>query len=256
MNTNKKVNIDSAMMKFLYVKYKQYLLPAGVIAVCAFLFIFVIIPQFQNLLSAQQQAKVEANKLAILRNNLNLLSNLDETQLNTQLQIVSTALPPGKDFAGILTAVSIAANRSGVSLGDYQFQVGDITKPQEPGAVSFPYLKLVLTINGGINGVTGFITELYKTAPLSEVTSVRVSSATSEVTAYFYFRPFPPLGFNDNVPVTIVSPQGLATITNLSSWNNAGGNAQAPIAPAAPVSTPAPQPQVPAATSSASGGFQ
>ncbi len=252
---NKKVNIDAVAFKFLYAKYQQYLLPAGVIAVSAILFIFVIIPQFQNLLSAQQQAKVEANKLAILRNNLNLLSNLDETQMNTQLQVVSATLPPGKDFAGILTAVSIAANRAGVSLGDYEFQVGDITKPQQDGIVSYPYLQLVLTINGGVSGVTGFITELYRTAPVSEVTSVKVSSTNSQITAFFYYRPFPPLGFNDNVPVTTVTPDGLTTIANLSSWSNSGGNAQVPApTPVAPSPIPASQTQSPAASSSASNG--
>jgi len=216
----KKVNIDSTTFWFLYRRYKEYLLPVGVILVCILLFLLVIIPQFQNFLDTQGQAKSEANKLIILKNNLNLLTNMDESQLDSQLQIVSVALPPNKDFEGILNGISVAANRAGVFLGDYEFQVGDITKPSL-NAQSFPSLQLSLTINGGVSGITKFMAEIYKTVPLSEITGVKVTSTTSEITILFYYKPFPPLGFNDSTPINSVSSQGLSTISNLSSWNNA-----------------------------------
>ncbi len=215
----KKVNIESATFWFLYRKYKEYLLPVGVILACILLFLFFIAPQFQNFLDTQEQVKTESNKLAILKNNLNLLTNIDESQMDSQLQIVSGALPPNKDFAGILNGISVAANKAGVFLGDYEFQVGDITKPSL-NIQSFPSLQLSLTINGGLAGVTRFMAELYKTIPLSEVTNVKVTSTNSEITALFYYRPFPPLGFNDSAPIKAVSQAELSTITNLSSWNN------------------------------------
>ena len=232
----KKVNIDSATFWFLYRKYKEYLLPVGVIFACILLFLFVIIPQFQNLLDTQQQVKAESNKLLVLKNNLNLLTNLNESQMDSQLQIVSSALPPNKDFAGILNGISTAAEKAGVFLGDYEFQVGDIAK-SSLNIQSFPYLKLTLTINGGVNGVTRFMAELYKTVPLSEIVNVKVTSTTSEITALFYYRPFPPLGFNDSAPISPISQQGLSTIANLYSWNNivkAGQNVPGPF----PVSSP------------------
>ncbi len=255
---NKKVNIDAATLRFLYIKYKQYLLPGGVIAACVLLFIFVIIPQFQNLLSAQEEAKIETNKLNVLKNNLNLLTNLDPGQLNSQLQTVSAVLPADKDFAGILYAVSAAADRAGVSLGDYQFQVGDITKPETQGINSLPYLQLVLSINGGTSDVTRFMQELYKTAPISEVTDVEIGPAVSRITAYFYYRPFPPLGYNDSTPITVVSPEGLNTISNLSSWTNVNGVSNVSNQPTA---TPSPSPASaasasPAASQSATTPFQ
>jgi len=215
----KKVNIDSTTFWFLYRRYKEYLLPVGVIFVCILLFLLVIIPQFQNFLDTQQQAKAEASKLAILKNNLNLLTNIDETQTNTQLQIVSGALPPNKDFEGILNGISIAANKAGIFLGDYEFQVGDITKPSL-NIQSFPSLQLSLTINGGVSGVTQFMTELYKTFPLSEITDVKVSNTISDITLLFYYKPFPSIGFSDSAPITPISQAGTAIIANLSSWNN------------------------------------
>lgn len=215
-----KINIDTTTFLFLYGRYKEYLLPIGVILASILLFLVVIIPQFQNLLDSQQQAKVESGKLLVLKNNLSLLTNLDESQTDSQLQIVSRALPPDKDFGGILTAISSAANRSGVSLGDYQFQVGDISKPSL-NVQSFPSLQLALTINGGMDGVLKFLTELYKSVPLSEVTSVKVNNTTSEIVVLFYFRPFPPSGRDENAPINPVSQADLSTINNLSSWNNA-----------------------------------
>jgi hypothetical protein len=136
------------------------------------------------------------------------------------LQIVSVALPPNKDFSGVLDGISVAANKSGVFLGDYEFQVGNISTPSI-SIQSFPSLQITLKINGGVSGVTRFITELYKTVPLSEVSSVKVSNSDSEITALFYYKPFPPLGFNSSLPINTVSPQGLSVINTLSSWNNA-----------------------------------
>ena len=215
----KKINIDSTVFLFIYRKYKDYLLPAGVIAVCILLFLLVIIPQFQIYVDTQAQVKVESKKLLILKNNLNLLSSVNESQMDSQFQIASIALPPNKDFEGILNGISIAANKAGVFMGDYNFQVGDINKTAL-NIKSYPFLQLTLTVNGGIVGVTKFMKELYKTLPLSEVTDVTISSATSQVIVVFYYRPFPALGFNSSLPISLVSQEGVNTINDLSKWNN------------------------------------
>jgi len=227
----KKVNIDSTTFWFLYRSYKEYLLPAGVIFASILLFVLVIIPQFQSFLDTQQNIKAESDKLTSLKNNLNLLTNMDESQMDSQLQIVSKTLPPDKDFEGILNGISIAADKAGVSLGDYEFQVGDITKPSL-NIQSYPSLQISLTINGGVSGVTGFISELYKTVPLSEITDLKVTSRTSAVTALFYYKPFPPLGSNNGNPINPVSQTGASVITNLSSWNNVIGPAPVQLSPA------------------------
>ena len=236
----RKVNIDAATFRFLYIRYKEYLLPVGVVIACVLLFIFVIIPQFQNLLDTQQQAKIESNKLAVLKNNLNLLTNLNESQLDSQLKVVSKVMPPEKDFGGILNGVSLAANKSGVLLADYEFQVGNINKP-ELIIQSFPSLKIVLTVNGGVADVGKFLEELSKTAPLSEVTDIKVNTANSQVTALFYYRPFPPIGFNDTAPINPISPQDVSTINNLSLWNNIPDLTDTTLV-AQPTPTPVPTP--------------
>lgn len=240
----RKVNIDATTLRFLYIRYKEYLLPVGVIIACILLFVFVIIPQFQNLLDAQQQAKIESNKLAVLRNNLNLLTNLSEPQLDSQLKVVTKVMPPEKDFGGILNGISLAANKAGVSLGDYEFQVGNINKPALI-VQAYPSLEIILTINGGIADVGRFLEELYKTAPLCEITNIKVNSSDSQVTALFFYRPFPPIGFNDTAPIETISPQGVSTINNLSTWNNIPDITQSVLVPQAtptPVASPSSTP--------------
>lgn len=219
----KKINIDSMTFWFLYRKYKQFLLPMGVILACIVLFIFVIIPQFQNLLDNQKQAKIESEKLLVLKNNLNLLTNLNESQVDSQLKVVSRALPPEKDFGGILNAISYSANKAGVSLGDFQFQVGEITKPPL-NVSSFPSLEIKLAINGGTEGVLRFLNELYKSVPLSEAISIKASNTVSEITAIFYYKPFPPLTISESSPMSPISSQSLSIIGNISSWGYASDN--------------------------------
>jgi hypothetical protein len=216
----KKINIDSTTFWFLYRKYQQFLLPAGVIGVSLLVFIFIIFPQFSTLLDNQRQAKLESAKLAVLKGNLNLLTTLNETETDSQLQTVSRAFPSEKAFGGILTAISAAANKTGVSLGDFQFQVGNITNPTIVGT-AIPNLEIVLTVNGDITSVLKFVNELYKSVPLSEVTSIKIHNPTTEVTADFYYRPFPSLIVNEATPIQPVSPDGLTIINNISSWGYA-----------------------------------
>ena len=215
---NGKINYDITTVKFLYDKYKDYLLPLGIVFVCFILFAKIIIPQINNSSETRIQAKMEKEKLLVLRNNLRLISDLNEGNLDSQLLITSDALPPGKDFAGVLNAVSFAASKTGVFLGDYEFQVGDLSKSTSSGGI-FPSLQLVLTVQGGVNATVKFVEELYKSVPVSQVTSVKINLGRSVITAVFYYKPFPPAAY-DSQPMREVSRDDLTTIENISLWNN------------------------------------
>lgn len=216
MNKN---NIDLQTVKFLYAKYKTYILSGIAIFVSFLLFLNVIIPQIQNFFDTQSQIKIENEKLVVLRNNLNSLSNLDEPTLDYQLQVTSDALPDSKDFAGILNGVSIAAGKAGVFLGDFDFQVGDISSKISSGN-KFPSLQLVLSLNAGALDTSRFITELYKTVPLVEVKNIQISGSHSSVTAVFYYKSFPSLKAVDTDPVFLLSAKDLSLVKDLGTWNN------------------------------------
>lgn len=215
---NKKVNLDLNTILVVYKKNKDLIIPILVIAVCILIFAKVIIPQVLNFSSVQEEVRLEANKLTTLKNNLTFLTNLDQKTLDSQFETVSQALPPGKDFAGILNSISAVANLAGVSVGEFEFQVGDLTKPPQLGLKRFPSLEIVINIDGGVNGAEKFISELYKTVPLAEVTGVKVSGETGILTLSFYFKPYPPIGFNDNAPIRHLSDKDQNLINTISAW--------------------------------------
>lgn len=238
---NKKTNIDINTVKLLYHNNRNYILPIVVILVSLFLFIKFIIPQMVALSETQELIKTENEKLEILRNNLNLLSNANEQTLDSQLAVTTEALPTNKDFAGILNAVSLAANRTGVFLGDFEFQVGDVSKdnPQIPLS---PSLELVLTVRGGVKPTLNFINELYRSVPVSEVLTLEINDTVALLTTSFYYKTYPKTGFSYNVPLKPLSKRSLDTINEISSWNNPS-NFEGPVTiNASPSATPVASP--------------
>lgn len=214
---NRKINLDIAIIKILYGRYREHLPYIGVIIVCLLLFIVIIVPQVKNFNNARKEKQERLTKLKVLKNNLNVLASLDEGTLDLQLQTLVLALPVEKDFAGILNALSVAAVRAGVALGDFEFKVGSLSKTQATSA-KFPSLELTLNIGGGARGAVKFISELYKTLPLAQVTNINVSAGFSTITTAFYYKPLPSVRFNDQVPLRKISSENLTLINKISSW--------------------------------------
>src|SRR5476651_472872 len=125
LSSSKKVNIDVDTLSVLYRHYKNYLLPVGVIVGCFLVLFFIVIPQTQQYLTNSDELKAETQKLEVLKNNYNFLSNLDEIKTDGQLKVLSAVLPPDKDFAGVMNSISSTASKTNVSVGDFEFQVGD-----------------------------------------------------------------------------------------------------------------------------------
>ena len=230
----RKIVIKDDQLKIFIRNNKDYLLPLSTTAVSILLFIFFLIPQFQNYLGLREETKIELAKLAVLKNNLNTLSTINETSLNDQLKISEKALPANKDFASILGGVSSAAINSGVTLGDFEFLVGDLTK--SPSNLSqFPTLTLVVNINSDLNGLLKFVDQMEKTLPLSEISSIKDSNNTTSVSLVFYYKPFSPVNLSEDDQIGPISPKDYSFLTTLSSWNNA--DAQPMISVPIPTST-------------------
>src|SRR6266700_1937627 len=101
-------------VRFWYFRYKDsayyHLSIIGVIALVSFfLIIKLILPQVQSWFSIRDEVIATNDKLTVLRNNINLVNNLDRNLLTSQVETSSTALPAQQDFAHILSALSHAA---------------------------------------------------------------------------------------------------------------------------------------------------
>lgn len=214
---DKVFGLEIRTLQELYLKYKNYLTPALIIVVCFMLISQITIPQLNFLSQKLQEEKTERAKLATISKNLEILSNLNETTLDSQLQLATDALPIEKNFAGIINTVNLSANKAGVFLGDYEFSVGDLSKVG-PGK-NAPSMELVLSVNGGIAATGNFVGELYKSLPIAEVTSIMVTGNRSTVTALFYYKPF--VGSSDaTLPLQVISQDRVSLIKEISSWNN------------------------------------
>lgn len=217
----KSIEINRSIMLLLYNKYRDYIVPIATIVVSFLLFMLFTIPQISSLSTRQQEVKFERDKLTSLRNNLNILSSLNDSVLNSQLTVASEALPSTKNFSGVLNTISISANKTGIFLGDFDFQVGDLSSTNVP-AKGFPNLQLSLTVNGNVSSVARFINELYRSLPIVEVTKIDLGGNHAQLNTLFYYKPYAERNIDAGIKLSSLTKNDLDTIREISSWNNPG----------------------------------
>lgn len=212
-----KFSLDKGTYKVLYERYREYLVPFVAIFVCLVLILKIVIPQVQDFIATLNQAKEMQKEILVLKNNVQFLTSLSDSKLDSQMRIASSALPAEKDFAGILNAITAASARAGVSLGDFSFAVGELSTKSAQIAGQ-PSIQVALTVSGDAFLAQRFIQELSKTVPLSEVLNVAISGRSSALTTVFYYKVFPPIQFVATKPIFALSQSEEQLLNKLSSW--------------------------------------
>lgn len=232
-----KTRIDQEVLKILYYRYKDYVLPLAAFIASWLIFLQVVLPQIQNFLSVKDQVTASEQTLAVMTQNYNIIAAANSTELQTFLNTAQKALPPTKDFAGVLNAISTAAGLSGVIVNDYSFQIGDLTNNNTKGLSEQPSIELNITLNGTMDQTKKFLNALEKQLPLSEVTSVDfVSDGTAAIDAHFFYSPLPKINFVDTDPIPVLTA---AEKKMLQSFNNSLANENS-----TPAITPLPTPTI------------
>lgn len=216
---NKKINFDQSTIRILYYKYKEFIIPMFIILVCVTLFLKVTIPQIEDISHIKDEEKTIKDSINILKKDLIFLGTLNSENLDSELDIASTALPPGKDFIGIISSISKSAINSGVKLDDFRFSVGELSTASAKVNTQ-PSLQINLAIKGNINGVKDFVEELAKSFPLSEITSLKIGDSSTTLVTVFYYKPFPPIELNDRAPQRALNKKELDMINKILSWQN------------------------------------
>ena len=227
---NKKINIDVDTISVIYRQYKDYFLPLGVVLASFMILFFIVIPQTQQYLTNADALKAEQQKLDILKNNDNFLTNLDEGETDNQLKILSSTLPSDKDFAGVMNAISNNASKSNVSVGDFKFRVGDLSVSSNASVVNAP-LDVNVSLTGDTQSIISFINQAYKASPLTEIKAVKLDGENTTIEMLFYYKPFSTQGLADDQPILSLSPAANSLITQISSWNNFTAQSQLPLIP-------------------------
>lgn len=225
---NEKIDADLKSLKFIFERNKLYIFPIIIVMICVALFLQFIIPQFKILFAAQEEVKQASLKLQTLKENLNLLANTNEKSLDESLNILNLALPLNKDFSAILNSIYYASQKTGVSLGSFSLQIGDLAVTQKND--EFPSISLSIPVNANASAVNSFVETLSKTVPLSEVTIIKIKNIASSIKLSFYYKP---LGFSDykeGVRINPISQKGLGIINKLRGFENIFSFQQVPIA--------------------------
>lgn len=212
-------NVDTQTLKDLYAAYKQFSVPIFMIIVSFFLIFFALIPQFQDLLTTFSQRSEAVQKLQILKSNLSLLGTTDESDLDSKLAVVLRALPAEKDFESVLTTISSVGNTSGVSLGNFEFRVGDLAGTSS-GNDAFPSLGITLIINDGAVGASRFMSNLAESLPLSEVKKIDVNADSTTLFLVFYYKSLPNAKTSSDIKIVPVSAKQSELLGQLLSWDD------------------------------------
>lgn len=225
---NEKINADIKSIKFIFDRNKFYILPCVVIFICIVLFFQFVIPQFMALTAAREQAKEASLKLGVLKENLNVLVNTNENSLDSQFKILNLALPLNKDFTGILSSIYYAAQKTGVGLGSFSLQVGDLGKEEKNDA--FSTISLSVPVNSDVVGVSSFVENISKSVPLSEVTLIKIGERASTINLLFYYKPLGVTGQKEDIRINPVSQKGLELIDKLTDFGNSSSFPEASVA--------------------------
>lgn len=225
---NAKINADLKSLKFIFERNKLYIFPIIIIAVCIALFLQFVIPQFKILFAAREEAKQASLKLQTLKESLNVLTNTDEKSLDAQLKVLNLALPLSKDFSGILNSIYYTSQKTGVNLGSFSLQIGDLLDTKEKD--DFPTISLSIPMNANVTAINSFVETLSKTVPLSQVSLIKIRNLTSTIGLSFYYKP---LGFSDykeDIHINPLSQKGLRIVNKLRGFENISDFQQVPIA--------------------------
>lgn len=225
---NEKINADLKSLKFIFDRNKHYILPAIVILISIILFWQFVIPQFNILLAAREEARQASLKLQTLKENLNILANTDEKSLDAQLKILNSALPLNKDFSGILNSIYNASEKTGVNLGSFSLQIGDLSDSKKKD--DFPTISLSVPINSNAAGVSNFVETLSKTVPLAEITMIKIINIASSVKVSFYYKPLVFSNLKEDARIIPLTQKGLSMIQELSSFEDASSFQKSPVA--------------------------
>ena len=201
--------------------------------VCFMLIFKIIIPEINQWFSIRDEVIATRQRIATLQQNISFINNLDKNTLNDQLTIVSHALPPEKNFGYVLNALSAAAANSGVSFGDYAFQVGSVslkggTKNGDIQQHGLSIVQLTIVVNGNLNSIKHFIESVETKLPISEVTTVNGSGNSVSLRMQFYQKQFPNVSYSGDQPLQGLSTKNTQLLQNLKSWDSATADQNAP----------------------------
>lgn len=218
-------SLKNSSLQLLYVHFKNSAMyPISVIIfillIAAFLVFYVIIPQYDQWFSIQNEVADTKAKLDVVNNNLNFIGSLDKKKLNDKLKVASSALPLEKDFAPVIGAIADAAIEAGVSTEDYSFRVGRIASNSAEGATLYSAnaISLAIVVNIPVTDVQKFVRAIERKLPLSSVTSLEADSRSTTISVSFLNKPYVSKPFNDETSIKRLTRDQETLLKQMAEW--------------------------------------
>ncbi|MDP3888662.1 MAG: hypothetical protein Q8Q24_01315 [bacterium] len=202
---------------------KNFLLFLAVVVLASLMLIFVtfqlVIPQTSNIFQTGRNLGQVQQKLQILKNKLNDLETLNESELSNRQAVVVKALPTEKNFLLTLGVLVSLANREGLTVESYKSSPG-LVLVKEKGRIEYK-----MTVSGSIEKLKSYLSDVQNSLPLMNPTGklsidIKDNTALASVNIETYYFPLPQtLGAIDK-PVQKLSADEEKYLNLLISYNS------------------------------------
>ncbi len=177
------------------------LLSAVLVVMAIGILLFVIIPQIGNIgvqraANAAKQAEVQE-----LQASLNALQSANPEQIDSDMKLVTTALPTSKDVIAVFSTISSLATSTNVQLRGFTLKVGNLYKKNVSNeetiqlditsATGFPAIDVVITVTTlDERNLVTFSDGLYRNFPIARINTLSSQENESTIEISFYYRPY------------------------------------------------------------------
>lgn len=137
------------------------------------------------------------------------------------LEIVNTALPSEKNASLIYGKISQAAATYAVTIDSFSVDVGEVYVSDAEGGRDEAVSQLSVTLNitsPSVANTQQFVKELYRSLPLSEITSLKLSDGKGEVTLSFFYKGEPDIA-SGSASITPLTAREQAVFQEISTWS-------------------------------------
>lgn len=211
-------NLKTFSFTLSFYRYKEHVISLGAIVVGLLLLVFFVVPQSQVYFAQKEEEQVLGEKNKVLSKNIALISSMNESTLEHQFTLASKAILSDKDYASVMDSISRAGQRSGVSLGDFAFTVGDLSNRSVTKGSDSSFTINIL-VKGKLGEIEKFIDSLSSQTPLVVITGVEVSQENASVHATFPYKQFSLKSFSSLDLLKDFTAEDKKMLSVFETWN-------------------------------------
>lgn len=134
--------------------------------------LFIFFPVLSKSFKLKRENKENTQELAKLNNKLGKLEAIDENEIKRRVQLLESIFPSKKPVLNLLNSLERLSEEEEVSFGGIELKPGEIGKVKKSATQNF---KISFTINGKLNNISSFISDLERTSPLMKIENLNLN---------------------------------------------------------------------------------